>query len=705
MDTRILRTLAFAAAVSHVAACGGGGDDGATTGDSSTTSGTDAPTTGAASTSDESTTTASTTTTTTASTTDLTTGDPSSTTDATATDPSDPVCGDGVVEASEECDDGNDVDDDACLSTCVAATCGDGVLHTDVEACDDGNQSDDDICLNTCVEATCGDGFLAPGEACDDGNQVEDDECTNACALPTCGDAVKQAGEECDDGNDDSADACLNTCLNAICGDNVVQAGVEACDDANGVDTDDCPGTCQPASCGDGFVQEGVEACDDGNMLDSDACLKTCQLASCGDGFVQQDVESCDDGNLVDDDGCQSDCGETPGAANVVSGWYHNCALTKAGDVHCWGRNNVGQLGQGNVVAIGDDELPNKIPKVDLGAKALSLVAGEYHTCAIVEGGKVRCWGRSNVGQLGLASVQSIGDNEQPWTVADVPIGAQVEALAAGRSHTCALVKGGKVRCWGGGNLGQLGYGNINNIGDNETPASAGDVPLGGVALQVTAGENFSCAIVDNGKVRCWGQGANGALGYGNVANIGDDELPSSVDHVFLGTPVKLIASGRRHTCALATDESVHCWGLNSNGQLGLGTVAALGDNETPSIGGFINFAGGKVISLALGYSSSCALLDSGKVRCWGNNTYGQLGQGNVVQIGDNESPNTIEPIDIGPSITHISANWHHVCTRGQDSGVRCFGRSEYGQLGYANILNVGDDELPSSVGKVAFLP
>jgi alpha-tubulin suppressor-like RCC1 family protein len=273
-------------------------------------------------------------------------------------------------------------------------------------------------------------------------------------------------------------------------------------------------------------------------------------------------------------------------------------------------------------------------------------------------------------------------------------------------SHTCALVEGGKVRCWGGGTYGQLGYGNVNNIGDNETPASAGDVPLGGVALQVTAGEYFSCAIVDDGKVRCWGlRGPTVRSATATSANIGDDELPSSVDHVFLGTPAKLIASGRRHTCALATDESVHCWGLNSNGQLGLGTIAALGDNETPSIGGFINFAGGKVISLALGYSSSCALLDSGKVRCWGNNTYGQLGQGNLVQIGDNESPNTIEPIDIGPSITHISANWHHVCTRGQDSGVRCFGRSEYGQLGYANILNVGDDELPSSVGKVAFLP
>jgi len=603
-------------------------------------------------------------------------------------------------------DNGNDVDTDACLSTCVSASCGDGKVQVGVEACDDGNQNDADLCLSTCVAASCGDGFVGPGEACDDGNQSDDDECSSGCALPSCGDGVVQPGEQCDDGNADSSDECLNTCLGASCGDSFVQAGVETCDDANDIDTDECPGTCQQAVCGDGFVQEGVEACDDGNQVDTDACVGACLAASCGDGFLQAGAEACDDGNLVDDDGCQSDCTQTPGATSVASGWYHTCVITTTGDVRCWGRNNYGQLGQGNTVTIGDDELPNVIPAVNIGeAKAQTLVAGEFHTCALVNGGKVRCWGRSNVGQLGLASTNSIGDNEQPWSVSDVPLGATAEALAAGRDHTCALVAGGKVRCWGGNTHGQLGYGNINHIGDNETPATAGDVMIGGAAIAVSAGEYFSCALLDDGKIRCWGQGTSGTLGYGNINNIGDDELPDSVAPVVLGTTATAIASGRRHTCVIAADKTVRCWGLNSNGQLGIASTAAIGDNENPQVAGFINLPGGKAAALSLGYSFTCALLDTSKVRCWGNNTYGQLGQGNIVQIGDNEPPGSIEPVEVGAGVTQISANWHRVCARGEDSRVRCWGRSDYGQLGYGNINNVGDDELPSAVGPVMFLP
>ena len=690
---RMRRDLTFVAAL-IAAACSSDDSGTGTDGSSSTTDATTS-TTAPGSTTE----TGGTTTTTSTSTTDPSTTDPS-TTDPTG-DP--PVCGDGSVQAGEECDDGNADNTDGCLNTCVAASCGDGFVQAGVEACDDGNADNADICLDTCVAASCGDGFVGPGEACDDGNQVSDDDCTNACALPSCGDGVVQDDEECDDGNADDSDACISTCLTAKCGDTYVQAGVETCDDANGVDTDACPGTCQSAKCGDGFVQDGVESCDDGNDVSSDACV-ACAPAACGDGFVQAGVEACDDGNAVDDDGCQADCTATKGAVQVAVGWYHVCALSTAGDVHCWGRNNYGQLGQGNTVQIGDDELPNAIPKVDLGAKALSLAAGENHTCAIVEGGKVRCWGRSNVGQLGLASVQSIGDNEQPWSVADVPIGGPVTAIVAGREHNCVLMAGGKVRCWGGGTFGQLGYGNTNHVGDNETPASAGDVAVGGPVKQLSAGENFTCALLESGKVRCWGQGASGTLGYGNVDNVGDDELPESVGPIQI-VDATFLASGRRHSCIIAGDKSVRCWGLGSNGQLGMSSTQSIGDNETPLQAGFVNMQNDKAVSLALGYSSSCALLEGGKVRCWGNNTYGQLGIGNVTQIGDNEPVWMGDYSSIGDEPDHLSAGWYQVCARTKNYKVRCWGRSEYGQLGQGVITNIGDDELPSSVGPVMFLP
>ena len=584
------------------------------------------------------------------------------------------VCGDGVVQAGEACDDGNADDTDACLGTCVAAACGDGVVQAGVEACDDGNADNSDVCLDTCVAASCGDGFVGPGEACDDANQVEDDACTSACALPSCGDGAVQVGEACDDGNADDADACLSTCL--------------------------------AASCGDPYVQAGVEACDDGNADDTDACLSTCEAASCGDGFVQAGVEACDDGNGLDDDGCQADCTLTKGASAVALGWYHTCALTSLGEVRCWGRNNYGQLGQGNTVQIGDDEAPSSIPAVNVGgSKVLAVTAGEWHTCVIVEGGKVRCWGRSNVGQLGLASTNTIGDNEQPWSVAEVPIGGPAKAIAAGRDHTCAVLEGGQVRCWGGNAGGQLGYGNVNTIGDNETPASAGDVAVGGPVGKITAGETFTCAVLETGKVRCWGVGTNGSLGYANTNNIGDDEAPDSVGPVVVGTDVAAIASGRRHTCAVGVDKTVRCWGLGSNGQLGLVGTATIGDNETPLQGGFVNIGSDKAIDVAAGYNFTCVAVEGGAVRCWGNSTYGQVGQGNTNQIGDNETPASIGPVDVGGAVTQLSANLYSVCTRGADFKVRCWGRSDFGQLGYANLNVIGDDEVPSAAGAVAFLP
>jgi cysteine-rich repeat protein len=233
--------------------------------------------------------------------------------DGDADDGGGPECGNGVVEAGENCDDGNTVDTDACLSTCVAASCGDGFVQAGVEDCDNGADNSDtapDACRTSCENPACGDGVVDAGESCDDGNTVDTDACRNDCSVPTCGDGRLDAGEECDSGtanSDTTPDACRTTCVNASCGDAVADTG-EACDDGNANETDTCLSTCVAASCGDGFVHAGVEACDDGNTVDTDACLSTCVVASCGDGFVQAGVEACDDGNTVNTDACLSTC-------------------------------------------------------------------------------------------------------------------------------------------------------------------------------------------------------------------------------------------------------------------------------------------------------------------------------------------------------------------------------------------------------------
>lgn len=204
-------------------------------------------------------------------------------------------CGNGIVEAPEECDDGNTEDGDACLNICKLARCGDGVLWKGREACDDGNKDNSDACLQDCNPAQCGDGFVQIGqEGCDDGNKIETDACLSDCTPARCGDAVIWHGREaCDDGNDRNEDACLNTCRFNVCGDGFIGGPNEQCDDGNQIDNDGCTKNCKSPTCGDGILN-GDEECDDGNSDDNDNCLSTCRKAFCGDGKVWTENESCD---------------------------------------------------------------------------------------------------------------------------------------------------------------------------------------------------------------------------------------------------------------------------------------------------------------------------------------------------------------------------------------------------------------------------
>ena len=227
--------------------------------------------------------------------------------DTTDTSPPLPVCGNGVAETGEGCDDGNLSNTDDCSNFCTVARCGDGFLHTGFEGCDDANGSNTDGCLTTCVPAACGDGLIFAGvEACDDANASNIDTCLNDCTLPRCGDGFTQPGEFCDDANASNTDACLNDCTLARCGDGFTQPG-ETCDDGNRFNTDGCTNGCDAAACGDGFVRVGFEVCDDGNASNTDSCTNGCAAPACGDGFVQAG-ETCDDGNAVDTDACTTAC-------------------------------------------------------------------------------------------------------------------------------------------------------------------------------------------------------------------------------------------------------------------------------------------------------------------------------------------------------------------------------------------------------------
>ncbi len=160
------------------------------------------------------------------------------------------------------------------------------------------------------VESVCGDGIVDLPEQCDDGDANADapDKCRKDCTKPGCGDQIVDTGELCDDGNSKSDDACI-ACKVATCGDGFVEAGVEACDDGDADNTNACTNACKVAACGDGFTQAGVEACDDGdaNADAPDKCRKNCSKPACGDG-ITDGGEQCDDGNKNDSDTCTNAC-------------------------------------------------------------------------------------------------------------------------------------------------------------------------------------------------------------------------------------------------------------------------------------------------------------------------------------------------------------------------------------------------------------
>lgn len=263
-----------------------------------------------------------------------------------------PSCTDGVRDSSEECDDGNLVNNDDCSNTCKVPTCGDQIVQVG-EACDDGNEIADDDCNGDCAvpgcgdgvvqtpreecdsagvpaddctaacrRPRCGDGILSAGESCDDGNSVATDACTTACRLPACGDGLLSEGEGCEDGNQRDGDGCSSGCSVEVCGDSILSPG-EGCEDGNQLDGDGCSSTCQSEVCGDG-KPTGVEQCDDGNHSDNDGCSSICRTETCGDGIVQMPREDCEDLNTVDTDLCRNGC-KTAASLNSLSS---SCSAT-----------------------------------------------------------------------------------------------------------------------------------------------------------------------------------------------------------------------------------------------------------------------------------------------------------------------------------------------------------------------------------------
>ncbi|MDI1429695.1 RCC1 domain-containing protein [Polyangium sorediatum] len=444
-----------------------------------------------------------------------------------------------------------------------------------------------------------------------------------------------------------------------------------------------------------------------------------CQAPVCGDGVVHPELlEECDDGNQLDDrcgTACKIQVVTKIGAAGV-----HTCARLNDWRLKCWGRNDFGQLGLGgtNSHGVSPGEMGDSLPAVNLGADKTptAIAGGVQHTCALLNGGSVKCWGLNNAGQLGLGDINSHGDGprEMGDSLPAVNLGAGKTALAiaAGSNHTCALLNGGSIKCWGLNTAGQLGLGNTGSVGDG--PGEMGDslpgvdLGTGKTALAITCGYSHTCVLLNDGSVKCWGGNLTGELGLGNTSPRGDDpgEMGDSLPSVNLGTAKTAleVASSGYHTCALLSDGSVKCWGRNSRGQLGLGNTDNRGDGpgEMGDSLPTVNLGASKTaVAIAGGYEHTCALLSDGSVKCWGWNYEGQLGLGDTNNRGDGpgEMGGNLAAVNLGTgkTATAIASGYSHNCVLLNDGSVKCWGANSSGRLGLGDQDNRGDE--PGEMG------
>ena len=355
------------------------------------------------------------------------------------------------------------------------------------------------------------------------------------------------------------------------------------------------------------------------------------------------------------------------GWTSVTSGDDHTCGI-RVGRIYCWGDDTYGQLGDG--AAGGSRATP--APIASAATDWTSVSAGNYHTCA-VRAGRVACWGRDNNGQLGDGTVNDTSD-ATPGLIAS---GAtDWKSVTAGAYHSCAI-RAGRVACWGLDNQGQLGDGTAS--GNDPSP---GFIASGATDwTSVSAGHFHTCAT-RAGRVACWGLDGFGQLGRGAVGS--SDPVPRLI--ASSATDWKSVSTGGYHTCAIRAGR-VACWGYDTNGQLGDGTVSGTPDPSP----GFIASGATDWTSVSAAQFHTCATR-LGRVACWGNDAFGQLGDGTV-----NATDPTPGFISSGATDwTRVEGGGYFTCAI-RSTLLACWGSDDAGQLGDGSAGGEADP-IPSLV-------
>jgi alpha-tubulin suppressor-like RCC1 family protein len=313
----------------------------------------------------------------------------------------------------------------------------------------------------------------------------------------------------------------------------------------------------------------------------------------------------------------------------IVAGTNHTCVLATDGTVWCWGDNGYGSVG------VTGGNQPDPV-QVTLGATATMIAAGGFTTCAVLSDNSVKCWGRNNKGQLGNGTSGSAAVTT-PSAVSFIPALFTVAHLEIGSTHVCAISTLGAAWCWGEFTNGRLGTTALSNA---VTPTAT--ATLGGTASEVAAGGAHTCALLTNGKLSCFGNNTTGQLGQ--ALSTTSNSTPTVVT---LAASATHVVAGGQFTCALLLTAAVHCFGQNTNGELGSGLSGSA--RETPAV---VTGLTGTVVDVTTGTSHACAVMSTGEVRCWGLNDFGQLGIGTQLNVA---TATAIATLNVVPTTTTTS--------------------------------------------------
>lgn len=344
-----------------------------------------------------------------------------------------------------------------------------------------------------------------------------------------------------------------------------------------------------------------------------------------------------------------------------------------ANKVLCWGENNLGQLGNSTRDERNASWSPLEVR--GLNSNTLEISGGVFHACSLLTNGKVMCWGSNKYGQLGN-SLNSGNDKTNFAPLLVEGISQKVTKLAVGGYHTCVLVENGNVLCWGRNKYGQLGNKMYSGTETNiNFPLS---VNLSGKkAINISSGWGFSCAVLEDHSIKCWGTNKNGELG--NDQNLGTDlPNPLPVDVQSLNHRPVDIASGENSSCTLSENRDVYCWG-------GADQTLSFKNDGAQNYKPFkVDTLSGKAKEIYLGSINACALLTNGLIECWGANSYAQLGS-----LDKNNHAPTINP-HLNANTVSVMIGLAHICAIDEVGTIKCWGLNLGGELG-----------VPTNYGKI----